>query len=511
MLSFEMQVMNVDAIGLVDRAGSFRLGTTLAEYLQTLPGYWPPLYPVLCLLMDIPLEDIEFSGKLISILSGTGLIFIIYLLSRDLYGDTAALTASFLAAFFPVLIYYSAFTTPEMTYLFFLYASLLLFVKWVVSPGPFYAILTGLTASAAYLTRSEGILLFFQIIFMGMLVAFYKWRSDKHVFRPYARGLAFFIVAFILLASPFLLFLKQDVGSWSISRGGGMAFTLTKENIEPAVWSLTDDKTRVKGYFYESYRKQSLLEILKNDPEQITGKWSSNFKLLITATLPEMFINKYILAFFLALVLAALLLRRDIMHRHLLLLFMLAPIFITPLYVIELRTQIYIIPVVLILAAVSIGIFADTVINRAAGRLSFRPGPVIALITVAIISVTTTYYKILQPEFDKKGRYGLEQKKAGIWLRESGLSQGKVMARKPWTAFYSGNEILPLPLADYEDILFYARHNNARYLIIDDLLTTRMRPDLEFLLQEDPEELNLIYEAEGKVRLFAFKKQGGVK
>jgi len=507
-LSFQMQVMNVDAIGLVDRIGSFYQGITLAEYLQTLPGYWPPLYPVFCLLIDMFFNDIELSGKLVSILSGTGLVLILFLLAQKLYGNSVALIATCLVAYFPVMIYYSTFTTCEMTYLFFLFLSLLFFVKWVAYPKITFAALMGLSASAAYLARSEGILLLFQLVFMGLLVALYKKSKEKVRIRPYVFGLIACLFAFVLLASPYLLYLKQEVGGWAISRGGGYAFALTKGTAETKVWSLSDDKKSVHGFFDESYRKLSLLKVLKNNPEQILRKWTSNFNYLISDILLKLFVNKYVLTILMVMMLAALIWKWEQMHKHLLLLFMLLPILITPLYVIELRTQLYIIPVVVILASVFMGSLVDIVMQRFAGQVTIPYNASMAVVCVALTCSAFLYYRLLEPKFAEKGRYGLEQKEAGLWLKENGFPRGKVMARKPWAAYYSGNDILPLPLASYRDTIHYAMENNAGYLIIDDLLTTLMRPSVALLLHGSSNDVKLIYdngkEVGHRVRVFSF-------
>ena len=507
-LSFQMQVINVDAIGLVNRIGSFYQGITLAEYLRSLPGYWPPLYPILCLLTDMLFHDIELSGKLVAFLSGTGLVLIIFLLAQELYGKLAAVISLCITAYFPVLVYYSSFTTTEMTYLFFLFAGMFVFVKWVTQPKAVHGILMGLSCSAAYLSRPEGILLLFQLLFMGVLIAFYKIWRKKEPFQPYVVSLTACVIAFFILASPYLLHLKQEVGGWAINRGGGFAFALTKETVETKVWSLSDDKKRVRGFFDESYTKLSLLNVFKDNPDHIFGKWTSNFKYLLSDILPKLFVNKYVLTILMVMMLAALIWKWQQMHKHLLLLFMLSPIIITPLYVIELRTQLYIIPVVIILASMFMASLINIVGHRFAGQAAISHKASIAIISVVLICSTFFYYRFLEPKFAEKGRYGLEQKEAGLWLKKNGFPKGKILARKPWAAFYSGNDILPLPLASYRDTIHYAMENNAEYLIIDDLLTTRMRPSVAFLLHSSSTDVKLIYDNERKarhrVRVFSF-------
>jgi len=505
-LSSHMQVMNADATGY------FETGVTLTKYLDGLSAFWSPAYPIFCILIDCAFNNIELSGKLASILTGTGLILVIFVLSKSLYGSLVASIAGMMIAFMPVMVYYSTFTTPEMFYLCFLYLSVTVFVMWIRKLSVWLSLLMGIFAAIAYLTRPEGFLLFAQITAMGTFVVFYNAvKNNTSVVRP-TISLIVFVITFAIISLPYLLLVKKEVGSWSISPRSGYNLVLTKYNYETKLFSLTPDRRHV--LLAHQHINNSLPSLIKTDAKMIITKYGDNFCRLVTSVLPNLFINKYILLFFIITAIFAFISKWRDTPKHLLLLFFAFPFFITPFFVIELRTQIYILPILVILSSVSLSSLMNKMFHEHPSiliRLSFFKAHTIWVILIGLaLTGTIGYYFTIEPLVEKKGSYGIEQKKAGLWLRSSGLPQGAVMARKPWVAFYSGNENLPLPLASYGDILYYAKANMARYLVIDDLVTVKVRPALVFLLREIPKELELVYDNMGKidrrVRVFRFKE-----
>ncbi|MBU1727520.1 MAG: hypothetical protein KJ880_07810, partial [Candidatus Omnitrophica bacterium] len=97
----------------------------------------------------------------------------------------------------------------------------------------------------------------------------------------------------------------------------------------------------------------------------------------------------------------------------------------------------------------------------------------------------------------------IEHKKAGLWLKNFDHSHFVVMARKPYVSFYSEGLWVCLPYADYSEIIRYAKKNNIKYLVIDELSILKLRPQLAFLLDENKatSDLKLIYKDHSSGRL----------
>ena len=97
-LSSHMQVMNVDATGY------FKSGVTFTDYFDGLSAFWSPVYPLLCILLNYVWNNIEMAGKVISILAGTTLIFIVFLFTRRLYDSLSAVIAAIMITYMPVMV-----------------------------------------------------------------------------------------------------------------------------------------------------------------------------------------------------------------------------------------------------------------------------------------------------------------------------------------------------------------------------------------------------------------------
>jgi len=102
----------------------------------------------------------------------------------------------------------------------------------------------------------------------------------------------------------------------------------------------------------------------------------------------------------------------------------------------------------------------------------------------------------------------VEQRDAGLWLRDRFGPGTTVMSRVPEIAYYARARWVALPYADTAGVMAAARRAGARFLVLDELTIRRRRPDLLPLLQQPPPPgLTLVHETdefpERRVRVFA--------
>jgi hypothetical protein len=101
----------------------------------------------------------------------------------------------------------------------------------------------------------------------------------------------------------------------------------------------------------------------------------------------------------------------------------------------------------------------------------------------------------------------LDQRRAGEWLAAHTDTDDRVMTRSMVAAYYAERPTMAIPYADFDEIMAYARHYGARYLIVDWYTAARLRPQLADLQHDDhPPGLRLVHEvtAEGRTtRIFA--------
>ncbi len=136
-------------------------------------------YPILIWVMNFFISDGELAGRLVSVLFGSMLVIPLYLLGRDIFSRNIALSACLVAVVWPPLvgsscevITQSTHTTLQLTGVYFVWRA---FKEYRISDGCLAGFFFGLT----YLTRPEGLLLFFMTP-----LAFFCFRLKETVKKP---------------------------------------------------------------------------------------------------------------------------------------------------------------------------------------------------------------------------------------------------------------------------------------------------------------------------------------
>jgi hypothetical protein len=105
----------------------------------------------------------------LSIMAGTGSVFLCWRLAKELWGDNAASKAIWLAALFPPLIFFSSITMREPYIVFFMLAGLIEVVRWA-RHGGIRPIVLGLAAFIGA-TFFHGAMLIAVLTFIGIVMA----------------------------------------------------------------------------------------------------------------------------------------------------------------------------------------------------------------------------------------------------------------------------------------------------------------------------------------------------
>lgn len=168
-------------------------------------------YPFLGSLVNCALGDMVMSLRLVSALAGIGLIWLGYAISKELFNkETVGLLAAGLLAVHPEFTEASAAVYREVLMAFLLMLAFLFFL-WTVrgrERWPLWAVITGLTLFAAFMTRPDAAA---AAAAMGLIALFVapalKWR--RRIVICTLMGLAF--MAFEV---PYVLWMKQKTGYW---------------------------------------------------------------------------------------------------------------------------------------------------------------------------------------------------------------------------------------------------------------------------------------------------------
>ena len=226
-LALTSYCMSGDGVGFLRMAQEFAVGETK----QALASVFSPLYPALVAVVHPLLPNWELAAGLISVAAGTAAIATIFGLTRAIFDRRdLALGAAAIAAFHPDLAAYAASVRTEAGFTFLTTAALWLIVGGLRRRSIIVLAFAGLVGGLAYLYRTEAIGL---LIFIGAFIpaGAILWRRWNFGWSLVAA--AVFSIAFLTVASPYLIFLHSLTGRWSVGREFTAAMILGMGNATP--------------------------------------------------------------------------------------------------------------------------------------------------------------------------------------------------------------------------------------------------------------------------------------
>ena len=173
-----------------------------------------PLYPLLMAGLSKVTGDFVLAGAVISILLGTLTLVPFYLLARALVGIIPALLAMALLALHPYHTRFSATVLADPTYIFLVSLALLLGFRQAKGDSLLYGVWAGLAVGLAYLVKPEGMAVLPVVLLAPLLVRSAGPRSKGRI----ALAMLMPLVGFLVMASPYLIFLRQLTGSWMLTQ-----------------------------------------------------------------------------------------------------------------------------------------------------------------------------------------------------------------------------------------------------------------------------------------------------
>jgi hypothetical protein len=179
-----------------------------------------PLYPFLIAFIFQWASDFELAGKWVSTLFGILLIFPAYFLGRQIFDQRIAFLSTLLLLVHPYIRRFSADVLKESTYLFFLVAGLWFAWETIEKGRKFPFFFIPLYSAIAYLARPDGIevvlVVFFYVLFMRQVNgAKNKWTI-----------ILLMVLSSLLFFLPYLIYLRETTGVWTLSRAKTMAWFL---------------------------------------------------------------------------------------------------------------------------------------------------------------------------------------------------------------------------------------------------------------------------------------------
>lgn len=210
--AYPMMIHEQDAIGYMDIAKSF-----LHLQVPAVTGR-PPGYPLVIALFALLPVDLERAARLASIFMDASAVVPLYYLARHYLTRVAAGAASLLWAFFSYSLYFSTSPLSQSSYLCFLLCGVALLHRGIQSWNWKWFLSAGAAMALSFLARPEGIAGFgYCLCLSATLVAGRSDRTRQKLWLP-----ACFLLGFLVLAGPFLVAMRVELGGWTVSALSGV-------------------------------------------------------------------------------------------------------------------------------------------------------------------------------------------------------------------------------------------------------------------------------------------------
>lgn len=484
-----------DIIPGSDQMQEIMLGRNLAngDLYGVLDTYWAPLYPILIGIVSLVIDSPVIPAALVSILAGSLVVPLTYILALQSYERRVALVAGTLAIFFPHLINSVLTLGSENVYVILLISALIVAWNAVKRNSMIQHLATGVILGLAYLTRPEaiGYPIYFVLI---TLVHNYRYkRSFAKESMPQATVL---LLGFLLFAAPYLLYLRSETGRWTLSGKTEINSLLAKVGDSPEREQIAESATPKSVRIFVKYFLINLTEFHKAFPSLLPP---ALLLLLGLGLFRDGWGNS----------------RRE--REIYLLLFCVVTLAGYAAAVVQLRYFYVLLPVLfgwIACGIVNFSVWVTHTFKRGGGTIeNGTPGSnvVIALVLVAIYLylLPLNLYTSSTERLWETGGY--EEREAGLWLKKNVTPNSLIFSASRRPAFYSGARQLPPKTSDLDENVATIKHQKADYVVTSERSLKRnpYLKDLAETLRNDP-EFDLVYEFDRKegygVRIFKRRK-----
>lgn len=505
-LSRNESVISWDGVYYASLGGKIISG----DLMGGISAYWSPLYSFLIGITSIFFQDLEYSGKFISVIAGALLVIPSYFLIRDFYGQTPAFIGTILTVIHPYLINSSLWVMTESLYTLIFTTGIL--ITWYAlrdnKTRNFFLI--GLLFGAAHLLKPEAIG-FIGLIFVLMIGAKFLRRFQ---FRSLLKNYLALFLGFTIFFLPYVVFVHQKTGRLTVSQKL-LINSVTADYGRDALGLSDDGQTTLKdllfGDVYQMESQPTLVGSPVNSSKidsspvkwQLGRLWSNTVKnlkkqlkqyILEIFPFPQLFILLVFIGFFFQ-PWTRLRTAKEIYLSS----FFICTLIGYALTVIEVRYLYPIIPILIAWISNSIAQFGHWASSTASNVLPIdrKINPLsIQLLTSLIVFATLIPPIFFRMNYKISEKHPFEEKQAGLWIKNQSISPSLIMAQSPIVAFYAGANHIFLPNENFSKVLEYAKRKKVNYLVVSEYRlkdTPKAFPEGEVNF---PSDLKLIYKDE---------------
>jgi 4-amino-4-deoxy-L-arabinose transferase-like glycosyltransferase len=469
--------------------------------------HFPPFVPFLLGLASKVFADPHTGTVVVTCLASTALIVPLALLGRRIGGEAAGLATAWVVALGPALstTLVNRGAGSEAVYVLLVASGLWLTVSAADTRGRARLVRVvgaGALVGLAYLTRPEGL---FMAVPLGAAVVIPAVRgvARGHRVRRAAPAVAAFALPLVVCIVPYAMYLHDHTGSWQLSakaqdasieawhavaRGDREARDRVLYALDPAGFDFAAGRT-------------SLAALARDDPGGYLGIVGTNVTNLVTDIVNPV-TGQYLAWLPLPLplwALAGLGVWRHCRSRVVLLVLAVGALPVATALVFFVQPRYLVVMVALAMVLVGAGVATLSRVPRRAVMVG-----VMALLALSSVQAFRGGAGGWWHPSDHS-----DQRQAGEWIAAHTGPDDRVMTRSMVVEYYADRPTIAIPYADLDEIVDYARHYGARYMVVDWYTVVRLRPQLVALRHADEVAgLRLVHEvrAEGRTtRVFALE------
>lgn len=264
--------------------------------------YWPPFYPLSIAFFHCLGIPLELAARLVSVLMGSLTIGLVYVLAKTWFGLREARWSAFMYACYPPVVFGSTHVMPESLFSFLAILGMILAWKAFEKKRVTLAIFAGILWSFCYLVKPEGIGFLIVFLLYGIALLFISPQFSRPLFKQIL-VIVTLVLGWILIAFPYLHFLRENTGTWTISTKGTInqqfesaVYFKDEANPDP-FFHLTQDNRHLPydmAYHFGTVRELTQMEegksrIIRIHPVRLAQKYVKNFYHEVKTEIPKLF------------------------------------------------------------------------------------------------------------------------------------------------------------------------------------------------------------------------------
>ncbi len=450
--------------------------------------YWPLLYPVLISLFNIFIGNLELSARILNILTGAFLPVLIYWLTNELFERKEAQLAAILVALHPILAYYNTNALTETLYSTTAIGGIVVGWKALKTLDIKLACITGFLFGCSYLFRPEGV--GFLIVFLGFLAV--RILLQKIKFLTGSKMFISIILGFIIIAFPYLLFLKSSTGKWTLSTKGTInqqmesAVYFNSGEIKDPFFHLTEDNQYLPydmalhfGNFQELTQfQEGHQRIVHISIRKYLKKYFINMSELLKETIPGLLTLPFLIILVIGFFSKSYHLDQWQFISYIMVYFTFFWFFLIPVFHVNQRYLYPLFPLLFIWISKGCWFLYNWILDNIREVFKLKKISKSRINTIFIISFIVFIcllpggVKLLRIQPDNTGMWAepVELKRAGLWLKENTDHPPVLMSLNKAVDYYAGQYDMRKGAAFSYDSLSrnieYARHRKVEFIVV---------------------------------------------